>query len=150
MEFRPRPKWAVTSPSPTCSASSMRSSSGRHLQVHEGRLCQRRGAGVYDALPYLISNANRLLGFEKAQADYIDFAGKQVVVLGAATPPWTACTAIRQGADQVICAYRRDAENMPGSKREVKTPRRKGGVMFNLQPVGVELDAHGPPAASRW
>ena len=29
--------------------------------------------------------------FEKAQADYIDFAGKQVVVLGAATPPWTAC-----------------------------------------------------------
>ena len=30
------------------------------------------------------------------------------------------------GADRVICAYRRDAENMPGSKREVKTPRRKG------------------------
>jgi len=39
--------------------------------------------GVYDALPYLISNANRLLGFEKAQADYIDFAGNIGVELDA-------------------------------------------------------------------
>ncbi|WP_287146242.1 FAD-dependent oxidoreductase [Aeromonas sp.] len=101
--------------------------------------------GVYDALPYLISNANRLLGFEKAQADYIDFAGKQVVVLGGGDTAMDCVrTAIRQGADKVICAYRRDAENMPGSKREVKNAQEEGvEFMFNLQPVGVELDAHG-------
>ena len=52
-------------------------------------------------------------------------------------------TAIRQGADRVICAYRRDAENMPGSKREVKTPRRKGGIHVQPPAHRRELDAHG-------
>ncbi len=44
----------------------------------------------------------------------------------------------------MICAYRRDEENMPGSKREVKNAREEGvEFMFNLQPVAVELDANG-------
>jgi glutamate synthase (NADPH) small chain len=111
----------------------------------KGGFTNEEAPGVYDALPYLISNANRLLGFEKAQADYIDFAGKQVVVLGGGDTAMDCVrTAIRQGADKVICAYRRDAENMPGSKREVQNAREEGvEFMFNLQPVGVELDAHG-------
>jgi hypothetical protein len=100
---------------------------------------------VYDALPYLISNANRLLGFEKAQADYIDFAGKQVVVLGGGDTAMDCVrTAIRQGADRVICAYRRDAENMPGSKREVKNAQEEGvEFMFNLQPIGSSAGRPG-------
>ena len=111
----------------------------------KGGFTNEEAPGVYDALPYLISNANRLLGFEKAQADYIDFAGKQVVVLGGGDTAMDCVrTAIRQGADKVICAYRRDAENMPGSKREVQNAREEGvEFMFNLQPVGVEIDAHG-------
>ncbi|MEW7865140.1 FAD-dependent oxidoreductase [Aeromonas diversa] len=101
--------------------------------------------GVYDALPYLIANANRLLGLEKSERDYIDFAGKQVVVLGGGDTAMDCVrTAIRQGATRVICAYRRDAENMPGSRREVQNAREEGvEFMFNLQPVGVELDAQG-------
>ncbi|MGU5580992.1 FAD-dependent oxidoreductase [Aeromonas hydrophila] len=111
----------------------------------KGGFTNEEAPGVYDALPYLIANANRLLGFEKAQADYIDFAGKQVVVLGGGDTAMDCVrTAIRQGADKVICAYRRDEENMPGSKREVKNAREEGvEFMFNLQPVGVELDAQG-------
>ncbi|MGY4025106.1 FAD-dependent oxidoreductase [Aeromonas rivuli] len=111
----------------------------------KGGFTNEEAPGVYDALPYLISNANRLLGFEKAQADYINFAGKQVVVLGGGDTAMDCVrTAIRQGADKVICAYRRDAENMPGSKREVQNAREEGvEFMFNLQPIGVELDAHG-------
>ncbi len=35
-------------------------------------------------------------------------------------------TSIRQGAESVICAYRRDEENMPGSRREVKNAEKKG------------------------
>lgn len=111
----------------------------------KGGFANEEAPGVYDALPYLIANANRLLGFEKAQADYIDFAGKQVVVLGGGDTAMDCVrTAIRQGADKVICAYRRDEENMPGSKREVKNAREEGvEFMFNLQPVAVELDASG-------
>ena len=45
-------------------------------------------------------------------------------------------TAIRQGANKVTCVYRRDESNMPGSKREVKMPKKKvENFYFNLQPI---------------
>ena len=47
-------------------------------------------------------------------------------------------TSIRQGAESVVCAYRRDEANMPGSKREVENAREEGvQFMFNRQPVEV-------------
>ncbi|WP_036827206.1 FAD-dependent oxidoreductase, partial [Photobacterium sanctipauli] len=53
-------------------------------------------------------------------------------------------TSVRQGAKHVTCAYRRDEANMPGSKREVKNAKEEGvKFMFNLQPVGLELDSAG-------
>ncbi|MCA1778938.1 MAG: FAD-dependent oxidoreductase, partial [Xanthomonadaceae bacterium] len=47
-------------------------------------------------------------------------------------------TSIRQGAHSVTCAYRRDEENMPGSRREVKNAREEGvEFLFNRQPVEI-------------
>jgi glutamate synthase (NADPH/NADH) small chain len=47
-------------------------------------------------------------------------------------------TSIRQGAKNVTCAYRRDQENMPGSKREVTNAREEGvKFLFNRQPVEI-------------
>lgn len=96
-------------------------------------------AGVFDALPYLISSANRNLGFEKSAADFIDMAGKRVVVLGGGDTAMDCNrTAIRQGAATVTCAYRRDEENMPGSRREVANAREEGVVfLFNRQPIAI-------------
>ena len=37
--------------------------------------------GVHEALPYLVSNINRRMGFEKSPDDFIDLKGKKVVVL---------------------------------------------------------------------
>ena len=95
--------------------------------------------GVYDALPFLISNVNRCLGYEKDVADYIGVEGKNVVVLGGGDTAMDCNrTSIRQGAKNVICAYRRDEANMPGSKREVENAREEGvQFMFNRQPVEV-------------
>lgn len=95
--------------------------------------------GVYEALPYLISNVNRNLGFEKSASDYIDLKGKRVVVLGGGDTAMDCNrTAIRQGAESVVCAYRRDEENMPGSRREVVNAREEGvQFLFNRQPVAV-------------
>lgn len=95
--------------------------------------------GVYEALPYLISNVNRNLGFEKDAADFIDLKGKRVVVLGGGDTAMDCNrTAIRQGATTVTCAYRRDEENMPGSRREVANAREEGvKFLFNRQPVEV-------------
>ena len=44
----------------------------------------------------------------------------------------------------MICAYRRDEENMPGSKREVKNAKEEGvEFMFNVQPKGIEVNEQG-------
>ncbi len=95
--------------------------------------------GVYDALPYLISNVNRCLGFERSADDFIDMRDKKVVVLGGGDTAMDCNrTAIRQRAASVTCAYRRDEENMPGSRKEVVNAREEGvNFMFNRQPVEI-------------
>ncbi|MFO7649639.1 FAD-dependent oxidoreductase [Halomonas sp. 3H] len=95
--------------------------------------------GVHKALDYLIANVNHCLGFEKDPGDYISFKGQRVVVLGGGDTAMDCNrTAIRQGATSVTCAYRRDEENMPGSRREVANAREEGvEFLFNRQPVAV-------------
>ncbi|MFD2191223.1 FAD-dependent oxidoreductase [Pistricoccus aurantiacus] len=96
--------------------------------------------GVHKALDYLIANVNHCLGFEKDPEDYVSLKGKRVVVLGGGDTAMDCNrTAIRQGALSVTCAYRRDEENMPGSKREVANAREEGvEFLFNRQPVAIQ------------
>lgn len=100
--------------------------------------------GVYDALPFLISNTYKVMDLEDDKP-FIDMKGKKVVVLGGGDTAMDCVrTSIRQNADHVICAYRRDEANMPGSRREVKNAKEEGvNFMFNLQPLGLEVDASG-------
>src|SRR5690625_209867 len=95
--------------------------------------------GVYDALPYLVANVNRNLGFEKDPSEFINVQGQRVVVLGGGDTAMDCNrTAIRQGASSVTCAYRRDEENMPGSAREVANAKEEGvQFLFNRQPVEI-------------
>jgi glutamate synthase (NADPH/NADH) small chain len=95
--------------------------------------------GVYEALPYLISNTNRLMQFEKSADEYIDMKGKKVVVLGGGDTAMDCVrTALRQGAAEVTCAYRRDEANMPGSKKEVANAKEEGAkFLWNSQPVEI-------------
>ena len=98
--------------------------------------------GVHDALPFLIANVNRNLGFEKHSEDFIDMTGKRVVVLGGGDTAMDCNrTSIRQGARSVTCAYRRDKANMPGSAREVANAKEEGvKFLFNRQPVAIVGD----------
>jgi glutamate synthase (NADPH/NADH) small chain len=100
-------------------------------------------AGVFEALPYLVSNINRLMGFEANPSDFIDMKGQRVVVLGGGDTAMDCNrTAIRQGARSVTCAYRRDEANMPGSRREVANAKEEGvKFLWNRQPV--EIVGHG-------
>ena len=95
--------------------------------------------GVYEALPYLVGNVNHNMGFEQPADAYVNLKGKRVVVLGGGDTAMDCVrTAVRQQAEHVICAYRRDEENMPGSRREVKNAREEGvEFLFNRQPVDV-------------
>jgi len=95
--------------------------------------------GVYEALPFLISNVNRCLELEKNPEDFIDMKDQRVVILGGGDTAMDCNrTSIRQGAQSVTCAYRRDEENMPGSKREVANAKEEGvQFLWNRQPVEI-------------
>lgn len=109
-----------------------------------GGLANEQAPGVFEALPYLIGNINQLMGWQ-TEHPFVDLKGKNVVVLGGGDTAMDCVrTAIRQGASKVICAYRRDEANMPGSRKEVQNAREEGvEFMFNVQPLGITLDANG-------
>lgn len=95
--------------------------------------------GVYEALPYLVGNVNHNMGYEQDDSAYVNLKGKRVVVLGGGDTAMDCVrTAVRQQAEHVICAYRRDAENMPGSRREVQNAMEEGvEFRYNMQPIEV-------------
>jgi glutamate synthase (NADPH/NADH) small chain len=96
-------------------------------------------AGVYDALPYLIRNVRDLLGEPQPGGETIDVEGKHIVVLGGGDTGMDCVrTAVRERAKSVTCIYRRDRENMPGSRREV-TNAIEEGVEFLWQRQPVEI-----------
>lgn len=96
-------------------------------------------SGVYESLPFLISNVNRSMGYENNPADFVDMKGKRVVVLGGGDTAMDCVrTSIRHGASSVTCIYRRDRANMPGSMREVQNAKEEGvKFIWNRQPVEV-------------
>ncbi|MGO2011385.1 MAG: FAD-dependent oxidoreductase [Pseudoalteromonas sp.] len=101
--------------------------------------------GVHDALPFLIGNTNRVMGYDETNQAYLDMANEKVVVLGGGDTAMDCVrTSIRHGAEKVTCAYRRDEENMPGSKREVKNAKEEDvEFIFNVQPTGILLNDKG-------
>ena len=95
--------------------------------------------GVYKALDYLIANVNEKMDYPREPEEYIDLKEKTVVVLGGGDTAMDCVrTAVRQQADRVYCVYRRDEENMPGSRREVANAKEEGvQFLFNRQPIEV-------------
>ena len=95
--------------------------------------------GVHDALPYLVANAKRQLGILEDESEFIDMRARRVVVLGGGDTGMDCVrTAVRQGAESVVCAYRRDMENMPGSRREVRNAIEEGiEFLWQRQPVEI-------------
>ena len=105
----------------------------------EGGFKGEKLQGVYKAIDYLISNTKKLLNMNSGKAEYINFNGKKVVVLGGGDTAMDCNrTAIRQGAKSVTCLYRRDEKNMPGSRREVQNAKEEGVIFdFNIQPIDI-------------
>ncbi|RMD60655.1 MAG: NAD(P)-dependent oxidoreductase [Alphaproteobacteria bacterium] len=100
--------------------------------VYKARALKVPGAGlgnIYPALDYLIASNRKGLGDAVPEFDSgaLNAAGKNVVVIGGGDTAMDCVrTAIRQGARAVRCLYRRDRENMPGSRREVEHAEEEG------------------------
>ncbi len=89
--------------------------------------------GIYDALPFLIEkNVSRL--------NEIDVQNKHVAVLGGGDTAMDCLrSALRSGAGEAVCLYRRDLSNMPGSRKEYANALEEGAIFhFLTNPVSLE------------
>jgi glutamate synthase (NADPH/NADH) small chain len=71
--------------------------------------------------------------------------GKRVVVIGGGDTAMDCVrTAIREGAQDVTCLYRRDAANMPGSRKEYYNAVEEGVTfLFQAAPQQIVVDGQG-------
>lgn len=98
--------------------------------------------GIVAALDYLTTSNKQNMGDSVPDYDSgrLNAKGKKVVVIGGGDTAMDCVrTAIRQGATQVTCLYRRDRNNMPGSQREVANAEEEG-VTFNWQSAPLAFD----------
>ncbi|MDE0307112.1 MAG: NAD(P)-dependent oxidoreductase [Albidovulum sp.] len=85
--------------------------------------------GIVQAIDYLKVSNRKGLGdaVPEFESGELDAQGKRVVVIGGGDTAMDCVrTAVRQGAKSVRCLYRRDRENMPGSRREVSNAEEEG------------------------
>jgi glutamate synthase (NADPH) small chain len=95
--------------------------------------------GIYQSLPFLIEK-NVALPLETPAIDVHD---KRVAVLGGGDTAMDCLrTAIRSGAREATCIYRRDLANMPGSRKEYDNALEEGATfLFLTNPVSLEADS---------
>ena len=98
---------------------------------------------VFRAMEYLTVRQKQLFG---ASADpRFDLADQQVVVIGGGDTAMDCLrTAMRDGAEQVSCLYRRDEANMPGSPKEYHNAIEEGvEFCFQISPREIRREANG-------
>ncbi len=108
------------------------------MGVSQARKLNAPGASdtmVIPAMEYLTC-ANRI-GFgdtvKAFSSGRLNACGKNVVVIGGGDTAMDCVrTAVRQHAASVTCLYRRDEENMPGSRQELQNAREEGVVFHWL------------------
>lgn len=97
--------------------------------------------GVIQGLPFL-AQKNAPIGLSLPPMEVKD---KRVVVLGGGDSAMDCLrTAIRCGAADTVCAYRRDLANMPGSKKEYHNATEEGArFMLLTNPLSLEGNERG-------
>ena len=116
---------------------------------------------VLPALPFLVQNGRIVVGEHDVagrpiagwedQVQLPDLRDKRVVVLGGGDTGMDCVrSAVRLGATQVSCVYRRDEASMPGSAREVANAREEGvQFLFQRAPLALLDDGTGHVRAVR-
>jgi glutamate synthase (NADPH/NADH) small chain len=103
--------------------------------------------GVCQGLPFL-AQKNAPIALDLPA---VEVRGKRVVVLGGGDSAMDCLrTAIRCGAADTVCAYRRDLANMPGSRKEYGNALEEGArFLFLTNPVALESNDAGEVTAVR-
>ena len=97
----------------------------------------------YLAMEFLTNIQKKLFG--ESYDESIDVKDKKVVVIGGGDTAMDCVrTSLREKARSVHCLYRRDADNMPGSKKEYINAKEEGvDFEFYASPKEILLDEEG-------
>lgn len=97
--------------------------------------------GVHQGMSFIVQRNVRL----PVEAAPIDVTGKRVVVLGGGDVAMDCLrTALRCGAREVLCVYRRDEANLPANPYEFQNAREEGAKFeFLASPVALVGDQDG-------
>ncbi len=103
--------------------------------------------GVVQALPFLLQKNTPI----PLEAPKFEVAGKRVLVIGGGDTAMDCLrAAIRYGASEATCVYRRDEADMPCSRREYHNAREEGArFVFCAAPVAVLGNEDGRVAGLR-
>jgi glutamate synthase (NADPH/NADH) small chain len=103
--------------------------------------------GVEESLPFLIKKNIR----GHHEIEDVEVHGRRVVVLGGGDTAMDCLrTALRAGAASATCVYRRDEDNMPGSRKEYTNSVEEGAeFQYLTNPVEVLGDESGHVAGLR-
>jgi glutamate synthase (NADPH) small chain len=101
--------------------------------------------GIYQALPFLIQkNVSQPIDLPPIHVE-----GRRVAVLGGGDTAMDCLrTALRCGATEAVCLYRRDLANMPGSRKEYANALEEG-ARFEFLTNPVALEGNGTVAQVR-
>ena len=106
-------------------------------------LTNEKANGVFLAIEFLKNIQQK--NFKEEYDKGFEVEGKNVVVIGGGDTAMDCIrTSLREGASSVKCLYRRDAINMPGSKKEFKNAKEEGAeFVFNSSPKEVQVNSSG-------
>ncbi|HHH37510.1 MAG TPA: glutamate synthase subunit beta [Epsilonproteobacteria bacterium] len=98
---------------------------------------------AYLAIDFLTTIQKKLFD-EPVELD-IDVKEKRVVVIGGGDTAMDCVrTSLREEAKNVTCLYRRDAQNMPGSRKEYINAKEEGALFeFHASPRGLVRNDEG-------
>ncbi len=99
--------------------------------------------GCLMAMDLLVNVQRKQFGDEYDRS--IDVKDRNVVVIGGGDTAMDCVrTSLREEARSVVCAYRRDARNMPGSRKEYNNAKEEGiEFIFNAAPKQVLVNEKG-------
>ena len=119
-------------------------------QPAKAKIENENAKGVINAIDFLSAAQSEL--FDPSKKSPYDARGKNIVVIGGGDTAMDCVrTALRLGAQNATCVYRRSEESMPGSKKEFINAKEEGGeFVFNRAPskivvkngaaIGVEFE----------
>lgn len=104
--------------------------------------------GIEEALPFL---TQKNVDSPLIDRETIEVRGRRVAVLGGGDTAMDCLrTALRSGAREAVCLYRRDLANMPGSRKEYANALEEGArFQFLTNPVALLDDGAGRVRAVR-